>query len=99
MKSSLKAENNNFHPTTTSFIPILPHPATEIDSIFTTMLNFKDVLRQRGESYGALWCDEGVYSIAKEVQLLRPELFDDIFLGLGPFHMEKIVMACLGSFL
>ena len=63
------------------------------------MLNFKDVLRQRGESYGALWCDEGVYSIAKEVQLLRPELFDDIFLGLGPFHMEKIVMACLGSFL
>ena len=49
-----------------------------------------------------MWCDEGVYSIAKEVQeeqLLRPEMFDDIFLGLGPFDMENIVMACLGSFL
>ena len=30
---------------------------------------------------------------------MRPEVFGDLFLGLGPFHMEKIVMACMGSFL
>ena len=88
-----------FQVTTKSFIPILPYPATDMDSIFTTMLNFNDVLKQRNRTEGALWCDEGVYAIAKEIQLLKPDLFGKIFLGLGPFHMEKIVIACLGKYL
>lgn len=90
---------SKFHATSTAFIPILPYKATEMDSIFTTMLNFQDVLAQRSERVGALWCDEGVYAVAKEIQILKPDIFSNIFLGLGPFHMEKIVMACLGKFL
>ena len=70
-----------------AYTPILPHPATDYDSINTTMKNFQDVLRQRNADYGALWCDEGVYRIAKELQLLNPEDFKNIFLGLGGFHM------------
>ena len=46
-------------------------------------------------SYGVIWCDEGVYEVAKELQLLKPLLFGSIFIGMGPFHMEKIVMSCL----
>ena len=49
--------------TVKSFIPILPYQATMMDSIYTSMLNFKDVLHQRGETSGALWCDEGVYCL------------------------------------
>ena len=45
-----------------------------------------------------LYLQVHIYS-AKEIQVLRPELFGNLFLGLGPFHMEKIVMACMGSFL
>ena len=69
------------------------------DTIFTSMLNFQDVLKQKNAMPGALWSDEGVYAIAKEIQLLKPEQFGNIFLGMGPFHMEKIVIACLGKFL
>jgi hypothetical protein len=63
------------------------------------MINFQDALKQKGDSYGGLWADEGVYRIAKEIQLLKPEQFGNIFLGLGGFHMEKIVLACLGAYL
>ena len=41
----------------------------------------------------------GVYRIAKEIQLLNPGTFNNIFLGLGGFHMEKVIIACCGTFL
>jgi len=68
-----------------AFTPILPYPATEYDTIFTSMINFQDVLNQRNQDYGPLWCDEGAYRIAKKLQLLNPEKL--IFLGLGGFHI------------
>ena len=82
-----------------AFTPVIPHPATEYDTIFTAMRNFQDVLMQKNQEYGPLWCDEGVYRIAKELQLLNPSLFDNISLGLGGFHMEKILIACCGVYL
>ena len=81
------------------FVHILPYVATEMDTIFTSMLNFQDVLKQKNAISGALWCDEVVYAIAKEIQLLKTEQFDNIFIGVGLFHMEKIVIACLGKYL
>ena len=56
-------------------------------------------MKQTGNISGALWCDEGVYHIAREIQLLSPDSFDNVFLGLGGFHMEKVVTACLGKYL
>ena len=92
--------NLNFHETTKILTPILPYPATTYDAIFTTMINFQDALKQKGDVYGGLWADEGVYRIAKEIQLLKPDQFSNIFLGLGGFHMEKIgFIACLGAYL
>ena len=46
-------------------------------------------------TYGAVWADENVHCITKE---LHPDQFDNIFLGLGGFHM-KIVLSYLGSYL
>ena len=86
-------------PTNIAFTRILPYPATDYDSIDTTMINFQDVLRQKEQSSGALWCDEGVYRIAKELQLLNSYMFDNIFIGLGGFHTEKILLACCGLYL
>ena len=82
-----------------SFTPIIPHPTTEYDTIFTCMLNFQDVLSQRNQEYGPLWCDEGGYRIAKELQLLNPSKFANIFLGLGGFHFEKVLIGCFGAYL
>ena len=64
-----------------------------------SMVNFQDILIQRDSSNGAIWCDEGIYQLAKEIQLLKPEQFGKLFIGLGGFHMEKIIIACLGRFL
>ena len=50
------------------------------------MVNFQDVLKQKQLDSGPLLSDEGVYRIAKEIQLLEPDKFSNIFLGLGGFH-------------
>ena len=86
-------------PTLCAFTPIILHPATQFDTIFTCMKNFQDVLLQKNIPYGPSWSKEGVYRIAREIQLLQSQEFDNIFLGLGGFDMEKVVLACLGSFL
>jgi hypothetical protein len=63
--------------------------------MLTTMINFQDVLKQKGDSYGGLWADESVYRSAKEIQHLKPEQFSNMFLGLGGFPMGNNVLACL----
>ena len=75
------------------------YPATEYDTIFTTMINYQDVLKQKERENGPLWSDEGVYHIAKEMQLLYPQKFSNIFLEVGGFHLEKVVIGCLGTYL
>ena len=47
--------------------------------------------------YGFLWCDKGVYRIAKKIQLLKADEFKNIFLGLGGFHTVKIIIGCYGQ--
>ena len=54
------------------------------------MNNFQDALKQKGDTYGALWADEGVYRIAKEIQLVKPDEFSNIFLGLGGFIWKRL---------
>ena len=78
-------------PTSIAFAPILPYPATEFDSIHTCMINFQDVLLQKKLPYGAFWCDENVYRIAKELQLFLSPKFDNLFIGIGGFHTKKNV--------
>ena len=90
--------DNKIVETQIAHTPILPYPATCYDSINTTLLNYQDVLLQRGQVCGSFWCDEGVYCIAKELQLLDRK-FDNIFIGLGGFHMEKNILGCIGQFL
>ena len=63
------------------------------------MCNFQDVIFQKSQSYGPLWCDEGVYQLAKELQILDPACFDNTFLGLGGFYTEKVMIACCGKYL
>ena len=62
-------------------------------------MNFQDVLKQKQQVSGALWCDEGVYHITKELHLVYNDKFNDIFLGFGGFHMEKVVLNVIRQFL
>ena len=91
--------NDRNPPNRVGFTPIIPFPATEYNTIFTCMKNYQDVLKQKRVPTGALWCDEGVYRIAKELQLIHPNEFRNISLGLGGCQTEKAVLACMGKFL
>ena len=82
-----------------AFSPILPYPVTEYDAIFTAMINFQDMLKQKERENSPLWSDEGVHHAAKEILLLYPQKFSIMFLGIGGFHLEKVVIGCLGTYL
>ena len=97
MKSLLTT--NSHGSTRIAFTPIITYPATEFDTIYTVMINYRDVLLQKQLPYGPLWSDEGVYRVAKELQLHHPEKFCNIFLGVGGFHLDKVIIACCGSYL
>ena len=64
-----------------------------------TMINFQDVLKQKERENGPFWLDEVVRHTAKEIQLLYPQKISNIFLGIGGFHLEKVVIGCLGTYL
>ena len=68
-------------------------------TIYTTKVNFQDVLPQKKMKNGPLWSNECVYRTAKEIQLQQPEKFDNTFLGIIGFHLEKIVFTCCGKYL
>ena len=82
-----------------TFTPILPYPATKYDAIFTTRINFQEVLNQKEHESGPLCSGEEMYHTAKEIQLLYPQKFSNIFLGIGGFHLEKVVIGYLGTYL
>ena len=81
------------------FLPILPHPVTKDETVYTSLINFKNVLNQLTQSQIAVFCDEGVYHIAREITLQRPDEFSGIVLCLGSFHMIKAFLACIGKYL
>ena len=56
------------------------------------------MLKEKERENGPLWSDEGMYHIAKEMQLLYPQKFSVIFLGIGGFHLKKVVIGCLVTY-
>ena len=63
------------------------------------MITFQDVLLQKGLVSGPSWCQEGIHCIAKGLQLLNPNIFGNIFVGVEVFQLEKVINACCGKYL
>lgn len=80
------------------FLPILPHPVTEYDTVYTAMENFLSIIKQTKQDYMPIAADEGVYCIAKHIQLTTDK-FNKIILIMGDFHWAKIYMSCIGKYL
>ena len=54
------------------------------------MIKFQDVLLQKGLVSGPSWCREGINCIAKGLQLLTPNIFGNIFVGVGFSNLKKL---------
>ncbi len=80
------------------FLPVLPSPVTKANTVYTALKNIQGVLKPLKQNAIAVTCDEGVYHIAREIQLNRPYEFSNIVLCLGSFHMIKIVLGCMGKY-
>jgi hypothetical protein len=85
--------------TKVGFVPVLPYPVTRHDTVYTAMKNLQAILQHLKQPKIAIACDEGVYRIAREIQLLRPTEFDNIVLCLGTFHMAKVALGCIGKYM
>ena len=67
-------------------------PAIEFE-IFTYMKNVQDILYQKCLPYSPLWYDSGVYRLAKEKQLKKPDESSNIILGIGGFHTGNVELS------
>ena len=77
------------------FLPVLPHPVTKYETVYTSLKNFNNILGQLEQNQMAIFCDEGVYHIAREIKLQKPEEFSGLVLCLGAFHLIKTFLACI----
>ena len=80
------------------FLPVIPYPVTQHATVYTALMNFNSILDQLDQNFLPVACDEGVYAIAREIQLSSPDKFKNIVLVLGAFHMAKILLGCLGKY-
>ena len=82
-----------------AFLPVLPYPVTRYDVLYTALKNLQCILRSLDQTVIPVTCDEGVYRIAREIQLLRPDEFKNVVLCMGSFHMAKVALGCIGKYL
>ena len=67
--------------------------------MYTAMKNFQNVLVYLNQPKLPVTCDEGVYRIAREIQLIRPREFNNIMLCLDSFQMAKVALDCIGKYI
>ena len=82
-----------------AFLPVLPHPVTDYATIYSAMKNFIAIGSQLVQNEIPMYCDEGVYCIVRETQLMQQEEFRTLVPCLGTFHLVKTVLKCIGKVL
>ena len=81
------------------FLPFIMHPITEIETVYTCILNFRKIASNLEQKFLPVACDEGVYHLVTKIYLDRPELFDNVFFMLGSFHTAKTALKCAGKYI
>ena len=81
------------------FLPVLPPPVTKYETVYKSLNNLFNILKQLKQNNMEIFCDEGVYHIAREILLKKPEEFKGLVLCLGSFHLIKTYLACIGKYL
>lgn len=90
--------SENLPMSTVGYCPIIPHPPTSRDVVYTSMKNFIDLSRSLQKETAVLSCDMAIYLIAKQIQL-SCQHFPDLVLRVGSFHLQKNFLRCLGQFI
>ena len=59
----------NTEPKDSRFLPVIPSPVTDHQTVYTALKNFHDLLNQLSQTHLAVTSDEGVYHIAREITI------------------------------
>lgn len=89
--------NRNLPVMHTSFLLFTPHP--DSSTVYTSMNNFINMLKQLDQNMLSLFCDEGFYQIIVDIYLKCPEKFKQLIPCMGSFHMAKCVQHCIGKYM
>ena len=81
------------------FLPLIPHPITKIETVFTCLRSLKSIAERLSQPVLPIACDEEVYSLVVQIWLQQPEMFNNIYPMLGTFHMTKSALKCAGKYI
>ena len=81
------------------FLPVIPEPITNYASVRQLCYNFENIREQLGQPEFAMWYDQPVYDMAREVILNEQGKLKKIVPCMGPFHDERVLMKCGGKHL
>ena len=87
-----------------AFLPFLPHPVTDIATVYTAMLNYVKLLNQLEQKTLPIFCDEGVFRLVLNIYLKRPQYIkyikgtglEDALVETGVFGV-KVMESIIGG--
>ena len=83
-------------PTTTGNCRTIPQPPTDMNVVYTAMLNIQKMLTNLGQQDVCITIDESIYEIAKKLQWTVDSL-KSVTLRLGGFHRAKNFLGVIGK--
>ena len=81
------------------FLPVIPSPVTEYDTVRKTLMNLQNVCTQLSQTTIPVFWDEGVFHTVADILLSEPEMFTDIYAMLGAFRYTKVLLRCTGRYI
>jgi len=84
--------------TTVGYMPIIPAPADDMDTVYTVISRCKLISEKLGQIYTVITFDQALYCRAKELIWLHPEHFANVIIRLGGFHTAMNFMKAIGQY-
>ena len=81
------------------YMPNLRQPITNLEVVRETLLITQKCANETGQKYGIVSYDLGAAKPALQIQVTEKPEFDNIFIMLGPFHIEMAFFKAIGKLL
>ena len=91
------SEASNASLVNVGYMPIIPAPADDIDTIFTVLNRCKYFSESLGQKNTVVTFDQALYGKAKEITWLKPEVIKYTIVRLGGFHIIMNFMKTIGQ--
>lgn len=90
-------DNSHDTPTFRGYFPIIPHIASEFDTLWTVMRRCQDITSHLNVKYTVITFDQALYCKAKELQWLHQDKCKNFVLRLGGFHIMLNFIKVIGQ--